>query len=232
MALSPRGLGALVFMPIVGVMTSKFDPRKLLWFGFVVGCWSMYALSRLNLNAGYWDIFWPQVVQGISMSCMFIPLTATCMSHFPKQQIGNVTSIFNLMRNIGGSFGIAVMTTFLARRQQMHQNHLIEKITPYNTGMREMLTQLTAFFHQRGADAVTATQQAYGAVYGMVQKQAAMLSFVEAFWVMAVVYVVLFPFVLLLRNPRKAERDEAAKRRAGTWVEAEHEQEAVLELVH
>jgi DHA2 family multidrug resistance protein len=114
----------------------------------------------------------------------------------------------------------------------MHQNHLIEKVTPYDMGMREMLNQLTMFFRQHGADAVTATHQAYGAVYGMVQKQAAMLAFVEAFFVMAVVYFVLFPFVLLLRNPRKAERDEARKRKAGTWVEPEHERGPKFELVH
>lgn len=230
LALSPRGIGALLFMPIVGVMTSKFDPRKLLWFGFIVGCWSMYALSRLDLNAGYWDIFWPQIAQGVSMSCMFIPLTATCMSHFPKQKIGNVTSIFNLMRNIGGSFGIAMMTTFLARRQQMHQTHLVEKVTPYDMGFREMLNQLTMYFRQHGSDPITSVQRGYAAVYGMVQKQAAMLSFVEAFWVMAAVYLVLFPFVLLLRNPRKAERDEARKGSAPEQSSPEREPE--LELVH
>ena len=82
----------------------------------------MFSLSHLNLNAGYWDIFWPQIIQGAAMACLFIPLMTTSMSGIAKEKMGNATSIYNLMRNIGGSFGIATMTTFLARRQQVHQN--------------------------------------------------------------------------------------------------------------
>ncbi len=96
----------------------------------MVGGWTMFSLSHLNLNAGYWDIFWPQMIQGAAMAFLFIPLMATSMSGIAKEKMGNATSIYNLMRNIGGSFGIATMTTFLARRQQVHQNQLVSHITP------------------------------------------------------------------------------------------------------
>ena len=89
----------------------------------------MFQLSGLNLYAGFWDIFWAQVLQGVALSFLFIPLMSLAMSHISPEKMGNATSIFNLMRNIGGSVGIALMTTFLARRAQVHQNHLVANVT-------------------------------------------------------------------------------------------------------
>src|ERR1700745_3809704 len=97
-------------------LTSKTDPRRLLVVGFVLAGVTMFQLSHLNLKAGYWDIFWPQVFQGVALALLFIPLMTLSMSSIPKEKMGNATSIFNLMRNIGGSLGIVIMTTFLAPR--------------------------------------------------------------------------------------------------------------------
>jgi DHA2 family multidrug resistance protein len=116
--------------------------------------------------------------------------------------MGNATSIYNLMRNIGGSFGIATMTTFLARRQQVHQNQLIGHITKTDPRTRQVLYGLQSFFHQHGASYPDAMRKSLGAVYAMVQQQAAMLSFVEAFWVMAIVFWAMIPLLFLLRNAR------------------------------
>ena len=206
LALSPRGIGSLVMAPITGYLTSRFDPRKLLVTGVGLGAWTMFKLSALNLNAGYWDIFWPQVLQGVALNLMFIPLMAASMSHIAKEHMGNATSIFNLMRNIGGSFGIAAMTTFLARRSQLHQNHLVAHTTIYDQGTREILQGMQSWFRMRGTDPHSALQQSLGALYNFVQRQAAMLSFVESFWVLAVMLVAMIPFVALLRNPRTASR--------------------------
>ena len=79
--------------------------------------WTLYDLSQLNLNAGYWDIFWPQLWQGISLALLFVPLTTATMDSIPREEMGNATSLYNFMRNIGGSFGIALATTLLARSQ-------------------------------------------------------------------------------------------------------------------
>ena len=189
-------------MPIVGMLVSKFDARKVLAFGFLCGCGSMYLFSRLNLNAGYWDIFWPQVIQGVAMASMFTPLAAASVSHIAKERMGNATSIVNLMRNIGGSFGIASMTTFLARRAQWHQSHLVEHVSAGDPAARQMLDQYTAYFRLQGADAATAAQRAYGAIYLQLQKQASMLSFVDVFWVMGALFVVVLPSLIMLRDPR------------------------------
>ena len=117
--------------------------------------------------------------------------------------MGNATSIYNLMRNIGGSFGIACMTTFLARRQQVHQNQLISHITPSDVRTQNMARGLQMWFQMHAPlSAYDAQHKAWGAIYGLVQQQAAMLSFVEAFWVMAVIFWGMLPLVLLLRNAR------------------------------
>ncbi|HYH01072.1 MAG TPA: DHA2 family efflux MFS transporter permease subunit [Terriglobales bacterium] len=207
LALSPRGLGSLCAMPIVGILTSKIDARKLLAFGFTLGAWTMYDLSGLNLNAGYWDIFWPQVLQGVALSCMMIPLMAVSVNRISKEKMGNATSIFNLMRNIGGSFGIAIMSTFLARRNQFHQNRLIEQIHLGDIGTQQMLQGMKGWFMSQGADAWTASRRALAGMYGVVQKQAAMLSFVEAFWIMAVMFVAMLPLLFVLR--RQMHKEEA-----------------------
>jgi hypothetical protein len=115
------------------------------------------------------------------------------------------------MRNIGGSVGIALMTTFLARRTQVHQNHLIANVTAGSAQTERLLQGLRANFYAHGIDGVTASRKALGAIYGMVQQHAAMLAFVEAFWVMGVVFLLMLPFLPLLqysklsRSPRAAE---------------------------
>ena len=205
MALSPRGLGALLFTPLAGHLTTKTDPRRLLAVGIVLGSISMFQLSGLNLYAGFWDIFWAQVLQGVALSFLFIPLMSLAMSRIQPEKMGNATSIFNLMRNIGGSVGIALMTTFLARRSQVHQNHLVANITAGSGQTYRMLQGLRADFYAHGADAATASRKSIAAIYGMVQQHAAMLAFVEAFWLMGVVFLLMLPFLPLLQysKPRK-----------------------------
>jgi DHA2 family multidrug resistance protein len=203
LALSPRGLGSFTLTFIVGAIAARVDVRKLLVTGFLVGAATMFMLSSLNLNAGYWDIFWPQVLQGGAMACMFIPLSAAAMSHVAREKMGNATSIFNLMRNIGGSVGIAVMTTLLARRQQFHQNRLVEHLLPGQPYPSALLHQFTRFFILKGADPATAGRRALGALYGIVQQQAAMLSFVEAFKIMGMLFLCMIPLVILLKDPKK-----------------------------
>jgi len=236
LALSPRGLGSLVMMPITGQLTNRYDPRKLIGIGLVVGAWSMFSLSHLNLNAGYWDIFWPQVVQGGAMAFLFIPLMAVSMSGIAKEKMGNATSIYNLMRNIGGSFGIATMTTFLARRNQLHQDQLVSHVTPFDPRMRMMLRGLQSWFQTHGSNSVDAAKKSLGAIYGMMQQQAAMLSFVEAFWVMAVIFLCMMPLLFLLRNardlhphtPRAVRKLEAIEAPPEPEVEPEPELAGIL----
>ena len=211
LALTPRGIGSLLTMPLVGIATNKFDPRKIIFVGFGLGGFTMFLLSHLNLNAGYWNIFWPQVMQGVALSCMFIPLMAASMARIPKEKLGNATSIYNLMRNIGGSFGIAVMTTFLTRRTQFHYSRLAEHIYAGNLATQQMYDGLRAFFRSHGADSYTAGRQALAALSGMIERQASMLSFVEAFWVLGVLFCCMIPFLMLLHRPKHQTATRTSK---------------------
>jgi DHA2 family multidrug resistance protein len=204
LALSPRGIGALLFTPLAGHLTTKMDPRRLLVIGLVLGSITMFQLSGLNLYAGFWNIFWAQVLQGVALSFLFIPLMSLAMSRIAPERMGNATSIFNLMRNIGGSVGIAIMTTFLARRTQLHQNHLVANIHSGSIETYRMLQGMQANFLAHGADAVTASKKSAAAIYALVQQHAAMLAFVEAFWVMGIVFLLMLLFLPILQYSKHA----------------------------
>jgi DHA2 family multidrug resistance protein len=201
-AMAPRGLGSFLMMPVVGTVMSRFDPRKVLAVGLVGASWSLYALSRLNLEAGYWDIFWPQFIQGAALAMLFVPLTTATMDPIPKEEMGNATSMFNLMRNLGGSFGIAAATTFLFRRQQLHTNELGAHVTQFSPAARAMSKGVAANMVAHGSDPVTAMRQAYVATWGLVERQASMLSFVDTFLAMAVVFLLVLPLLFVMKRPQ------------------------------
>ena len=138
-------------MPLVGLFVARMDPRKLLAVGIAGAAWTLYDLSRLNLAAGYWDIFWPQFWQGIALALLFVPLTTTTMDSIPREEMGNATSLYNFMRNVGGSFGIAFAATLLGRTQQTYMSRLGEHVTPYDPAAVSTLEQLQQAFVARGA---------------------------------------------------------------------------------
>jgi DHA2 family multidrug resistance protein len=201
-ALAPRGLGSFLAMPLVGIALSHVDARRLLALGVVGGSVTLFWLGSLTLSAGYWDVFWPQFAQGIALALLFVPLTTVTMDPIARESMGNATSIFNLMRNIGGSLGIAVVTTVLARQQQVHTTILGSHVDVYNPAARALLERMRAGFTAGGSDLVTATEQARSALFGLVQRQAAMLSFMDAFRLMGLLFACLLPLLLLLKMPR------------------------------
>jgi DHA2 family multidrug resistance protein len=209
-AMAPRGIGSFFMMPITGLMTGRFDPRKLLTIGLLVGGGTLLWLSNLNLQAGYWDIFWPQLLQGVGLSLLFVPLTTVSMDSIPREQMGNATSLFNLMRNIGGSIGIAATGTMLARNNQSTTALLGANVTAYDPATQTMLAQMRGAFMAAGADSVTATNRAYAALFGLVQRQATMVSFVGIFQLLGVVFIAMVPLVLLMKRPRGGSGPVAA----------------------
>ena len=203
-ALSPRGVGSLLMMPIVGVMMVKADARKLLALGFGTVSFTLFWFAHLNLNVGYWQIFWPQIVQGMGMGMMFVPLTTITMDPIAKERMGNATSLFNLMRNIGSSVGIAVTQTMLVRHRQIYANVLGAHVSAYDPQTQATLRSLRSAFIAHGSDVVTATERSHAALLGMVQRHAAMLSFVDAFRLLAVLILVVTPLVFFMRRPATA----------------------------
>lgn len=202
LAMLPRGLGSFLFMPIVGILMSKFEPRKLLAVGIITAAASLFWLGSLNLQIGYWDIFWPQLLQGTAMGLLFVPLTTVTNDPIPNEKMGNATSIFNLMRNVGASVGIATVTTLIARHQQVHLNILGAHVSAYDPQARQAIEGATAMFMRQGSPPALAQQQAYGAVYGNVQQQASMLAFLDVFKTLGGLFLCMLPLILLMKPPR------------------------------
>jgi MFS transporter, DHA2 family, multidrug resistance protein len=192
-------------MPAVGLLMNRVDPRKMLGLGFLLNAATLYWMGWLNLQAGFWDIFWPQFVQGVGMGLLFVPLTTVAMDRIAPKDMGDATSLFNLLRNIGGAAGIAVIQTVLARDRQEHFNILGSHINIYGASAQLMFQNLRSAFIARGTDAATATERAYAALSGTVQKQAAMMAFIDGFKFLAIVFVVMLPLVFLMKKPRHHE---------------------------
>ncbi len=200
-AMAPRGLGSFLMMPLVGTVLGKFDPRKVLAVGLVGASWTLYSLSNLNLQAGYWDIFWPQFIQGAALALLFVPLTTATMDPISKEEMGNATSMFNLMRNLGGSIGIASATTFLFRRQQFHTQLLGANINAFRPQVQALSNAMQANMVAHGSDPVTAARQSYISMWGLIERQASMQAFVDTFRAMAVVFLLVLPMLLAMKRP-------------------------------
>jgi len=201
-AMVPRGIGSLIMMPVVGILTGKLDARKLLAVGLAVGGVTLLWMGQLNLHAGYWDLFWPQFIQGSGMALLFVPLTTVSMATIAPERMGYATSLFNLMRNIGGSIGIAVTGTILQRQRQTTATLLGEHISIYNDTTQSLLSQITNSFIAAGSDAVTAASRAYEVLHGMLFREASMVAFVMLFRLLGVIFLVMIPLVLIMRRPK------------------------------
>ena len=189
-------------MPIVGYLTGHIDPRKLLGCGLMLGGLTLLWLGQLNLNAGYWDIFWPQFLQGAGMALLFVPLTTVAMATVAPQRMGYATSMFNLMRNIGGSVGIAVTGTILQRHRQVLGTVMGEHLTIYDPATQGVLSQIRNGLIAAGVDAVTATERSYAILRGMLLQQASIVSFVTVFRMLGVLFLAMIPLVAIMKRPK------------------------------
>lgn len=208
-ALAPRGMGAMIGMPFVGMMLGYLDPRKILATGFGIAAATLFAFSRLNLDVGYWDLFWPQFIQGVALSLLFVPLTTVTMSRISQVEMGNATSLFNLMRNLGGGCGIAMVTTLYARYTQKYVNRLGESVTPFHPAANTLFENLKTMWSGVSAGTGSAEQKAVATMFGMVQRQAAMLAFVELFVLLALMFIAMIPLVALMKRPARGARAQA-----------------------
>jgi DHA2 family multidrug resistance protein len=199
----PRGMASFLCMPLIGYLTGKVDSRKLLAAGFLATAFAMYRISLFSLGVASWNFWLPLTIQGAGLGLIFVPLTTVTNDPVPKERMGNATSIFNLMRNVGASIGISMVETVQVRKAQMHINILGEHVNPANPRARQTIDGLRALFISHGKDPATATRQAYGAVWGMVQQQAAMLAYNDVFRFLGLMFLVMLPLIFLMRKPKK-----------------------------
>ena len=201
MILSPGGIATLIVMPIVGKLIVKHNPKYLLTFGMVLCALSTYMMSRFSLGADFSSLMWPRIYLGIGMGFLFIPLTTLTLSSIPRPQMGNATSIYNLLRNLGGSFGVAFATTMFVRRAQVHQSHMTEHLTGYDRSFQTAIGYGKGLLAGRGVPDGALEPTIMGRIYGQAVRQATALGFNDAFFILSVMMVLILPLVLLIRRP-------------------------------
>jgi DHA2 family multidrug resistance protein len=208
-AMSPRGIAAFFTTLVVGRLVGKIPMRWMLAFGFIMLAFSSFKLSGLNLQVSQIDVIWPSILNGIAISFIFVPLTTTTMSQLSQQQIGNASGLYNLVRNLGGSVGIAFVTTALARGAQAHQALMVGHLTPTDPAFARRLAATQNVFAQTH-DAGTAKTMAYATIYNTLDQQAHLWAFVDVFLLFGFLALGGIPMILLFKKVKAQSKPSAA----------------------
>lgn len=205
LVLSPGGVAMMIGFAMVGRLLGVLQARSLIVFGLLMSALGTYQMAGFNLNVDFSTAMWARTIQAFGMAFLFVPINVAAFSAIPREKLGYATGLMNLFRNIGGSGGIAMITTMVARRSQFHQGTLVSHVTPLDPGYGDMLQGTASALVARGASAADAAGQAQGIVYGVVQRQAAMMAVADTFWLLSLVFLVMVPLVFLLKKtPRVA----------------------------
>ena len=203
LAVSPRGLGTIVAMVLVGLLVNYVDARLLMCCGFGLLAYSIFLISHINLGISMNAIVLPNILNGFATGLIFVPLTTMTMGHLRKQEMGNASGIYNLMRNLGGGIGISVVTAFLQRGAQTHQAYLATNVTAGSPAARSLVQGLQAKFFLAGASAFASHQQAMGALYRSLRQQASLLAFADNFRLLGYLALLCGTLALLFQRPRR-----------------------------
>ncbi|MFN3480405.1 MAG: DHA2 family efflux MFS transporter permease subunit, partial [Thermodesulfovibrionales bacterium] len=199
LVLGPGGFATLFAMPVAGRLVTKMNPKILLAFGIMVASYSTYLMSGFNLNADFMTVSIPRVVLGIGMGFLFIPLTTLTMAGIRKEDMGNATAIYNLLRNLGGSFGVAFVTTMIARRAQFHQFRLVENLTPFDSVYRWAAERTSELLQLKGLPFPNEVA-GLGLIYRELLREASMIAFNDAFYLLSIMMILILPLVKLMRR--------------------------------
>jgi MFS transporter, DHA2 family, multidrug resistance protein len=198
--LSPGAIATLVSLPLVGWLMARRQPRWLVIFGLAVLSIGMFQLAYINLTTDFWTYVYLWMISRGGLAFLFVPINVTAFSYVSKEKMNNATGLINLARNIGGSVGISMVTTIQARLAQKHQNDLVANLSPLNFRYQAAVHGLAAGLQARGSDAACATKQASAILYGELQRQAAMLAFIDVFWLLGVVCLAMIPLMFLIKK--------------------------------
>jgi MFS transporter, DHA2 family, multidrug resistance protein len=205
--LAPAGITSMIAMPIAAKLIRRVNPKAILAFGIVLTAYSIHLMARFNLFADFGTIIWPRVVMGVGLGFLWIPLTTLTLSMINKEKMGNATGIFNLVRNLGGSFGVAVVTTLLARRTQFHQSRMIDHLTSLDIGLQLNVSQISQILQEKGY-ATLSDQGALSLIYDKLLKEASVLSFNDAFHFLFIIMAGMLVLIPLMRRGHASSANE------------------------
>ncbi len=200
LVLSPGGIVVCVCLPLVGFLLRRVEARWLVIVGVLVSSAGLFIMSRFNLYVDFRTAMWSRVIQSAGMAFLFVPISTAAFASIPRERANYAAGLFNLARNIGGSSGIATVTTLLARRSQYHQQVLTSHLTPYDAPYQTAQAQISQVLTLKGASPVDAAVQAQGVIYGTAVRHATMLAFADVFWVMAILFLAIIPLMLMMRR--------------------------------
>ena len=203
LVLGPGGVATMIALPVAGRLVTKINSKGILAFGIIISAYSTFLMSRFNLHADFNTVIWPRLILGIGMGFLFIPLTTLTFATIKKEDMGNATSIFNLLRNLGGSFGVAFVTTVLAIRSQFHQSNLVAHLTPFDTNYQNASNLGATILQHKGFESAIAQQGGLAALYNQVLRQSSMMSFNDAFHLLSVCMLLILPLVLLMKKGKR-----------------------------
>lgn len=200
LVLMPGGFVLMCLMPLVGFLVHKVQPKFLIFLGFLFSAGALYSLTDLYTTTSFWAIAENRMFQGLGFAFLFVPVQTVAYSDLPEGKSNNASALINLMRNLGGSVGISVGTTLLARRSQLHQTRLAGHLTGTALQFRHQLQTLSHRLMLHGAGPVTAGKRALAIISGGMQSQAAMLAYLDIFVVLMIACLIAASLTPLLRK--------------------------------
>jgi MFS transporter, DHA2 family, multidrug resistance protein len=196
LVLAPGGIATMLTMPAAGTIVDRGNPKWSMAAGIIICALSSYLMSRFNLQSDFWSLVLPRTLLGVGIGFLFVPLMTMSMSHIPNERMSSATAIFNFLRNIGGSVGVAYVTTALARRAQFHQSRLVDHLSPLDRGYRMAFDRGGDLLQWRGAGGVSPDVL----IHGELVRQSTMLSFNDAFFTFVLLFVLLSPLVFIMKR--------------------------------
>lgn len=211
MLMIPAALTTAFMMPIIGQLLQRGVPQQyLVALGMLLFfTYSFWGYKIITPDTGKDAFFWMLIVRGIGMGMLFIPITTLSLSTLRGQQIGQGAAFTGMMRQLGGSFGVATITTFLARQNMDHRSDLVSRLDINNPNVQQRVTGMQHNFMTKGISSDHALQTAYKSLDYMVTKQAAVLSYMDAFLYLGVMFLLCIPFVLMVKGNKGKKVDMA-----------------------
>jgi len=200
LVLGPGAMVIVILAPLVVRLVNRIPVTRLLAIGFGVLGLSMWYFASFNLETNYAREAWARALQGLGLAFLFVPASQLAYSYLPREKNNKASSLTNLFRNQGGSFGIAFVTTLLARRAQYHQTVLVTHVTSSDQSLSATLESIAHRFVEHGYSAADASLSALAQVHALVQQQANMLGFLDCFWILGLIAFIGVPLAIFIRK--------------------------------
>jgi DHA2 family multidrug resistance protein len=204
------GIATITLLPFVGMALKRGVPAQIICLvGMLLFLLFTQLMSGFSLSSGLDDFLLPNLIRGIGLSLLFVPITTLALQDVPADEMGQATGLNNMMRQLGGSLGIAVITTIISSRMALHRAHLIEHISPYSPQFNDRFNALVAALQAKGHGLLEAKQLALGQFNSSVVKQTLLLTYTDAFWIAGIIFMIAIPFIFMQRFKRKVKVADA-----------------------